>query len=72
MSVMKFGDAIQDAIAQSMGEDPRIILIGEDIHAYRMKLFIQFGGERLLATPISESSVGPRSICDATVSMTSG
>ncbi len=56
MSVMKFGDAIQDAIAQSMGEDPRIILIGEDIHAYRMKLFIQFGEERLLATPISESS----------------
>ena len=54
MSVMKFSDAIQDAIAQSMGEDPRIILIGEDIHATRMKLFIQFGEERLLTTPISE------------------
>ncbi len=56
MKKMSFASAIQDAIAWAMADDPRIIVLGEDVHGYRSNLFLRFGRERLLSTPISESA----------------
>jgi len=51
-----FAQAIEDALLQAMGEDPRVIILGEDVHGLRLNLFIRFGEERVRSTPISESA----------------
>jgi pyruvate/2-oxoglutarate/acetoin dehydrogenase E1 component len=56
MSEMTFGAAIDQAIADAMGRDPRIVLIGEDAPLLRSALFTRFGAERVLAAPISEAA----------------
>ncbi len=56
MKTMYFTEAIDDALAQAMAEDPRIILIGEDIPLLRRNLLVRFGPDRVLAAPISESA----------------
>jgi len=56
MRTMSFADAIEDALAQAMAQDPRIIILGEDVHTIRRNLFVRFGKERIRATPISESA----------------
>lgn len=56
MRTMSFADAIEDAIAQAMTDDARIIILGEDVHALRRNLFVRFGRERIRTTPISESA----------------
>ena len=56
MKKQSFAQAIEDALLQAMQQDPRIIIIGEDVHALRMNLFIKFGKERVWSTPISESA----------------
>jgi pyruvate dehydrogenase E1 component beta subunit len=53
---MEFGRAIDDALAQAMADDPRIILIGEDLHGLRTELLVRFGKERVRSAPISESA----------------
>ncbi len=56
MRTRSYAEAIEDALAQAMDEDPRIIILGEDMQAFRMNLFARFGAKRILDTPISESA----------------
>ena len=56
MRTMFFSQAIDDAIAQAMADDPRIILIGEDIPLLRRNLLVCFGPRRVRGAPISESA----------------
>lgn len=51
-----FAKAIESAIAQAMAADPRIIILGEDVHTIRRNLFVRFGSQRVRATPISEGA----------------
>lgn len=55
MTKMKFGQAIESALAQAMEEDESIIIMGEDVHTLRLNLFTRFGNERVKYSPISES-----------------
>ncbi|MFX0019219.1 MAG: alpha-ketoacid dehydrogenase subunit beta [Promethearchaeota archaeon] len=56
MTKMGFAQAIESAIAQAMEEDENIIIMGEDVHTFRLNLFARFGKERVKPTPISESA----------------
>jgi len=53
---MKFGAAIDAAVAEAMARDPRVVVMGEDVHAIRAPLFARFGPDRVLAAPISEAA----------------
>jgi pyruvate dehydrogenase E1 component beta subunit len=53
---MSFADAIEDALAQAMADDERVIILGEDVQMIRLNLFTRFGKDRVLAAPISESA----------------
>jgi pyruvate dehydrogenase E1 component beta subunit len=53
---MKFSEAIDRALADAMEKDERIVVIGEDVHGLRTALFAQFGKDRVLSAPISESA----------------
>jgi pyruvate/2-oxoglutarate/acetoin dehydrogenase E1 component len=52
---MSFTQAIDDALAQAMANDPRILLLGEDVPLLRRDLLVRFGPGRVRGTPISES-----------------
>jgi len=56
MKTMRFAQAIDDALAQAMADDHRIILLGEDVPLLRRNLLVRFGPKRVLGTPISESA----------------
>lgn len=56
MKTMYFTEAIDDAIAQAMVQDPRIIIFGEDVPLLRRNLLARFGPQRVRGTPISESA----------------
>jgi len=56
MKTMHFTEAIDDALAQAMAQDPRIILFGEDTPLLRRNLLVRFGPKRVRGTPISESA----------------
>jgi pyruvate dehydrogenase E1 component beta subunit len=56
MSTLTFSQAIDAALAQRMASDPRILLLGEDLPALHTELYVRFGPERVIATPISESA----------------
>ncbi len=56
MKSMFFTQAIDDALAQAMADDPRIIVFGEDTQLLRRNLLIRFGPSRVRDTPISESA----------------
>jgi pyruvate dehydrogenase E1 component beta subunit len=56
MRTLSFADAIEDALLQAMDEDKRIIILGEDVHGLRSNLYVRFGGERVIPTPISEAA----------------
>lgn len=56
MKTMYFTEAVDDAIAQAMVQDPRIILFGEDVPLLRRNLLARFGPQRVRGTPISESA----------------
>ncbi|MDI7259239.1 MAG: transketolase C-terminal domain-containing protein [Thermodesulfobacteriota bacterium] len=56
MRVMSFADAIEDALAQAMMNDPRIVIFGEDVHLLRLNLFVRFGKQRVRPAPISEAA----------------
>jgi pyruvate/2-oxoglutarate/acetoin dehydrogenase E1 component len=56
MRNMDFAEAIEDALAQAMADDSRVIILGEDVHTIRRNLLVRFGKERVRATPISESA----------------
>ncbi len=56
MRTMFFSEAIDDALAQAMADDPHIVVFGEDISLIRRNLLVQFGSKRVRDTPISESA----------------
>ncbi len=56
MKTMEFTQAIDDALAQAMAKDSRIIVFGEDVPLLRRNLLVRFGPKRILATPVSESA----------------
>jgi pyruvate/2-oxoglutarate/acetoin dehydrogenase E1 component len=56
MKRMYFTQAVDDALAQAMADDTRIILLGEDIPLIRRDLLVRFGTGRVRGTPISESA----------------
>ena len=56
MKTMSFIQAADDALAQAMADDPRIIVFGEDIPLLRRDLLVRFGPKRVRGTPISESA----------------
>ena len=56
MKTMTFAAAIEDALAQAMAADERIVIMGEDVHTLRRNIVARFGDERVLPTPISESA----------------
>ena len=56
MRSMFFTQAVDDALAQAMHNDPRIILFGEDTPLLRRNLLVRFGPGRVRGTPISESA----------------
>ncbi len=56
MRQMTFAEAIESALMQAMISDPRIIILGEDVHMLRINLFVQFGKDRVIPTPISEGA----------------
>lgn len=56
MRTMFFTQAIDDALAQAMADDPNIVLFGEDVPLLRRNLLARFGPRRVRGTPISESA----------------
>lgn len=56
MRSMYFTEAADDALAQAMSEDSRIIVFGEDVPLLRRNLLVRFGPTRVRGTPISESA----------------
>lgn len=56
MKTMTFAEAIENALAQAMAKDKRIIILGEDVEMIRLNLFTRYGKERVLAAPISEGA----------------
>jgi len=56
MRILTFANAIEDALAQAMSSDPRIIILGEDVRGLRANLLARFGLERVRNTPISEAA----------------
>jgi acetoin:2,6-dichlorophenolindophenol oxidoreductase subunit beta len=56
MRTMFFTQAIGDALAQAMADDPRIVLFGEDISLLRRNLLVRFGPRRVRSAPISEGA----------------
>ena len=56
MKRMEFSAAIDDALAQAMAEDARIVIFGEDTRLNRRNLLVRFGPQRIRNTPISESA----------------
>ena len=56
MKTMGFADAIDDALAQAMAIDSRVVVFGEDVHALRANLFVHFGERRVRPAPISEAA----------------
>ena len=51
-----FTQAADDALAQAMALDERIIVLGEDVRLIRRDLLVRFGPKRVRDTPISESA----------------
>jgi pyruvate/2-oxoglutarate/acetoin dehydrogenase E1 component len=56
MRTMFYTQAVDDALAQAMADDPRIILFGEDTPLLHRNLLVRFGPRRVRGTPISESA----------------
>ncbi len=63
MSEMRFGQAINRAMADAMAADPTVVLFGEDVAAaggpfgVTRGLLDRFGAERVRDTPISEAAI---------------
>ena len=64
MRVIKYSDALREAMREEMAKDEDVVLIGEDIgQGYRgcfgvsTGLYEEFGPDRIIDTPISENSI---------------
>ncbi len=60
---LTYGEAVKEAIAEEMRRDPTVFLIGEDVaeagHPFKtlVGLVQEFGTERVIDTPITESAI---------------
>jgi pyruvate dehydrogenase E1 component beta subunit len=52
-----YGEAIDRALEHAMAQDERVVLIGEDVRTVRRRLYVRFGGDRVVDSPISESAI---------------
>ena len=57
MPELSFSAAVEAALAQAMAEDPRVVVIGEDVEMMRRSLYLRFGADRVRNTPVSESAI---------------
>ena len=63
MAVRRFFEAIRDAMTEEMAQDPRVMILGEDVGVNGGVFQVtagmqkQFGAERVLDTPLSESAI---------------
>ena len=63
MPVMTMVEAINDALRVEMRRDPRVVLLGEDVglkggvFGCSAGLFKEFGGDRVMDTPLAESGI---------------
>ena len=57
MKEMTYPQAIEDALAQAIAADERVVIFGEYVPALRRNLYARFGGRRVRQTPISESAI---------------
>jgi len=64
MRVQTYVEALRDAMREEMLRDPNVFIMGEDVGLYggaygaTRGLFDEFGGERVMDTPISEALIG--------------
>ena len=56
MTLMRFGQAVDFALAEAMAEDDTVVTWGEDVKLIHRELLTRFGPERVRDTPISESA----------------
>lgn len=56
MTVMRYDQAVDHALAQAMAADERIVTWGEDVRLIRRDLLTRFGTSRVRDTPISEAA----------------
>lgn len=56
MTRVTISEAVDDALGQAMAADERILLMGEDVQGMHSSLFLRFGSERVVNTPISEAA----------------
>ena len=64
MRIIKYSDALREALREEMIKDENVILIGEEVgQGYRgcfgvsTGLYEEFGPDRIIDTPISENSI---------------
>lgn len=56
--IKTFHQAIEDVVIGAMDDDPRILVIGEDVRLFHSEIHGRFGNDRVLNAPISEGSGG--------------
>lgn len=75
MRELTYVEAVREALRQAMEADERVFLIGEDIGTYggafgvTAGLIDQFGGQRVIDTPISEAAIAGATIGAAMTGM---
>jgi pyruvate dehydrogenase E1 component beta subunit len=52
-----FSAAIERALLLAMGQDPSVVVIGEDVRLLRREAYVRFGGDRVVDSPVSESAL---------------
>lgn len=57
MTDTSFSEAVERALALAMAQDPRVVVMGEDVRMLRRNAFVRFGGDRVVDSPISESAL---------------
>jgi acetoin:2,6-dichlorophenolindophenol oxidoreductase subunit beta len=63
MPELRYGAALNKALADAMAEDPSVVILGEDVanaggsFGVTRKLKERFGGTRVMDTPISEAAI---------------
>lgn len=73
--IITYAEAIREAIAQAMDEDPNVFMLGEDIGVYggafgvSGDLYHRYGPERVRDTPISELGIVGAAVGAALVGM---
>ncbi len=72
---LSFAQALVEAAREEMQRDPKVFIMGEDVGLYggaygaTRGLFEEFGGERVMDTPISEATIGGAAVGAAMAGM---